>query len=621
MVGWRVRAWTVLVGLLAFAGLGFALVAAISWQPTVPEKPTVVAVTASSVVLDWDDVPSAVEYQLSMREGEWLALPQDDIRLDFDGSSAVISQLPAGTNLAFGVRARAPIGKWSDWSEVLWDVNLTDTTSVPSHPGYLTVSGRAPGRVELDWQDVPDADSYQIHFSNARDSGAPWTLLPTEDIDLWLDGSRAIVNGLPESTDLAYRFTVRAANQLGSSGWSEVVTAPGALDTPSEVIGRRYGPGRVLLNWANVFDATSYQVGLLLNKETVDQWAILPVEGIQVSLDGTSATIGPLPQESEIEYSFVVRAISAIGESNWSGIIQVPVDLIPPEKLAAWHGELGAVLMSWGNIPAADTYQIRLWHRVENQPAWVQLPAENIEVALDGPSAILRQLPAYAGYFFQVRSVDAAEVPSPWSEVVYLQNQVGLQLPAPPEAPFGPATFTPVPTPTLEPTFTPTPTATLEPIPTVEPTPTPTPEPRRRSSRSSRPNTPTPAPTPTFTPTPEAWLYPNPASSGLPKYKWTEFTIMGDTQRVSVFFSDTKMAVGGGKYNNTEGVNKGVPMTAEEACASPYYDGPFATTRGNTIYATGCEEGDAVIRLWEWNRGADWRDLHSHEFQVVEVVE
>ncbi len=607
MVGWRVRAWTVLVGLLTFAGLGFALVAAISWQPTVPEKPTVVAASASSVVLDWDDVPSAVEYQLSMRESEWLALPQNDIRLDFDGSSAVISQLPEGRNLAFGVRARAPFGKWSDWSEVLWDVNLPGSHSLPSHPGHLTVSGRAPGRVELDWQDVPDADSYQIHFSNARDSGAPWTLLPTEDIDLWLDGSRAIVNGLPESTDQAYRFTVRASNPLGSSGWSEVVTAPGALDTPSEITGRRYGPGRVLLNWANVFDATSYQVGLLLNKETVDLWAILPVEGIQVSVDGTSATIGPLPQESEIEYSFVVRAINAIGESNWSGIIQVPVDLIPPEKLAAWHGELGAVLMSWGNIPAADTYQIRLWHRVENQPAWVQLPAENIEVALDGPSAILRQLPAYAGYFFQVRSVDAAQVPSPWSEVVYLQNQVGIQLPTPPEAPFVPATFTPVPTPTLEPTFTPTPTATLVPIPTVEPTPTPTPEPRRRSSRSSRPNTPTPAPTPTYTPTPSAWLDPHPAASGLPKHEWTEFTVNGGNQKVSVFFHATRMRSGSSPFG----------LTPEEACEGGTHDGPFATASGNTIYATGCEEGDALITLRDYSTD-DWDDLVSYDFEVVE---
>ena len=612
MVGWRVRAWTVLVGLLAFAGLGFALVAAISWQPTVPEKPNVVAVTASSVVLDWDDVPSAVEYQLSMREGEWLALPQDDIRLDFDGSSAVISQLPAGTNLAFGVRARAPIGKWSDWSEVLWDVNLPGTPSVPSHPGHLTVSGRAPGRVELDWQDVPDADSYQIHFSNARDSGAPWTLLPTEDIDLWLDGSRAIVNGLPESTDLAYRFTVRAANQLGSSGWSEVVTAPGALDTPSEVIGRRYGPGRVLLNWANVFDATSYQVGLLLNKETVDQWAILPVEGIQVSLDGTSATIGPLPQESEIEYSFVVRAINAIGESNWSGIIQVPVDLIPPEKLAAWHGELGAVLMSWGNIPAADTYQIRLWHMDGNQPSWAELPLGDIEVSLDGPSAVLRQLPAYAGYFFQVRSVDAAEVPSPWSEVVYLQNQVGLQLPAPPKAPFVPATFTPVPTPTLEPTFTPTPTATLEPIPTVEPTPTPTPAPRRRSSRrSSRPNTPTPAPTPTYTPTPSAWLYPNPAASGLPMDEWTEFTVRGGNQTVSVFFHAGKMRSGGGAYVKDE------EDVCEDEDEGHSFDGPYATKSGQTIYAIGCKEGEARIVLRDYST-KDWDDLVSYDFEVVE---
>ena len=619
MVGWRVRAWTVLVGLLAFSGLGFALVAAISWQPTVPEKPNVVAVTASSVVLDWDDVPSAVEYQLSMREGEWLALPQDNIRLDFDGSSAEISQLPAGTNLAFGVRARAPFGKWSDWSEVLWDVDLPGTTSVLSQPGHLTISGRAPGRVELDWQDVPDADSYQIHFSNARDSGAPWTLLPTADIDLWLDGSRAIVNGLPESTDLAYRFTVRAANQLGSSGWSEVVTAPGALDTPSEVIGRRYGPGRVLLNWANVFDATSYQVGLLLNKETVDQWAILPVEDIQVLMDGTSATIGPLPQETEAEYSFVVRAISSIGESNWSGIIQVPVDLIPPEKLAAWHGELGAVLMSWANVPAADTYQIRLWHRVENQPAWVQLPLENIEVSLDGPSAVLRQLPAYAGYFLQVRSVDAAEVPSPWSEVVYLQNQVGLQLPAPPEAPFVPATFTPVPTPTLVPTFTPTPTATLVPKPTLEPTPTPTPEPRRRSSRSSRPNTPTPAPPPSFTATPEpkAWLYPNPAASGLPKHEWTEFKVMGGNQEVSVFFTAARMRSGSSPFSPGETQEV---MTPEEACGTDNdmdtHDGPFATASGRYIYAIGCVAGDAVITLRDWSN--DWVELHSHEFQVVE---
>ena len=608
MVGWRVRARTVLVGLLAFAALGLVLVGTLSWHPAVPEKPSVVAVTSSSVVLEWDDVPSAVEYQLSMRESEWLALPLEDIRLDFDGSSAVISQLPAGTNLAFGVRARAPIGRWSEWSEVVWDVNLPTIETVPSHPGHLTVSGRAPGKVELDWQDVSDANSYQVHFSNAFESGAPWTLLPTADIDLWLDGSGAVVHGLPESTDQAYRFKVRAANQLGNSEWSEVVKAPAALDTPSGVTGRRYGPGTVMLNWVEVFNANSYQVGLLLSKESVYKWAVLPVEGIQVSVEGSSATVGPLPEDSELEYSFVVRAINAIGESNWSGIIQVPVELHAPEDLTAAHGELGAVLMNWGTVPAADTYQIRLWHMDGNQPVWVQLPLGDMEVSLHGPSAILRKLPAYAGYFLQVRAVDAAQVPSPWSEVVYLQNQEGTQLPAPPEAPFVPATFTPVPTPTLVPTFTPTPTATLEPIPTLEPTPTPTPTPRRRTSgRSSRPNTPTPAPTPTYTPTPRAWLDPNPGTSGLPMHEWTEFTVRGGHEKVSVFFNSARIASGSSPFG----------MTADEACAGDSHGGPYATGSGQTVYAAGCEEGDSNITLRDYSTD-DWDELDSYDFQVVE---
>ena len=111
-------------------------------------------------------------------------------------------------------------------------------------------------------------------------------------------------------------------------------------------------------------------------------------------------------------------------------------------------------------------------------------------------------------------------------------------------------------------------------------------------------------------------------------HDWTEFKVRGGTEKVSVFFSDTELAIGGSIYRN----NEGDPMTAKEACESPdysnYYDGPFATTSGNTIYATGCEEGDAVIILWEYEEDVDdedfdgnddgWKSLHSYEFQVVE---
>ena len=76
-----------------------------------PENFTGQVIAKGQVALDWDNVAGATEYQVQLwTPKEQLVLPNGDIGIVFDGSSATVSGLPDYASWSFKVSAS---GDWS----------------------------------------------------------------------------------------------------------------------------------------------------------------------------------------------------------------------------------------------------------------------------------------------------------------------------------------------------------------------------------------------------------------------------------------------------------------------------------------------------------------------------
>ena len=86
--------------------------------------------------------------------------------------------------------------------------------AIPDVPDRPTSNTIYEGMVDLEWNDVPGATSYDVQAFRSD-----WFDLPGNGVSIAFYGPGAIIRGLtPESR---YYFRVRANNALGSSDWSE----------------------------------------------------------------------------------------------------------------------------------------------------------------------------------------------------------------------------------------------------------------------------------------------------------------------------------------------------------------------------------------------------------------
>ena len=93
-------------------------------------------------------------------------------------------------------------------------------SSPPDVPDTPTGEVTGKGQVRLDWNDVEGATYYQVRFYGNED----WVELPTDEIEIVIDGSGATVSNLPVYG--FYYFAVRAGNAAGVSEWSDFLTLP-----------------------------------------------------------------------------------------------------------------------------------------------------------------------------------------------------------------------------------------------------------------------------------------------------------------------------------------------------------------------------------------------------------
>ena len=135
---------------------------------------------------------------------------------------------------------------------------VTAQGSAPGTPERPTGTAVFIGGVDLQWNDVTRADSYEVQlFKNGK-----WTDLPENVVDIAFYGAGAIISELDPSATLWFR--VRARNSYGSSDWSDW----NQMNSTSQYAeGRRPRPDNVVASGAPAINGTT-QIGKVLRADT-----------------------------------------------------------------------------------------------------------------------------------------------------------------------------------------------------------------------------------------------------------------------------------------------------------------------------------------------------------------
>ena len=134
------------------------------------------------------------------------------------------------------------------------------------------------GGVDLEWDDVPGADTYEVQTWR----GGQWTDLPGDDVEIAFYGVGAIVSGLDPQSSLW--FQVRAVNAHGVSEWSPMLF----MNATSEfTLGRRARPANVTATGAPVIMGAA-EVGETLRADTTGIEDDNGLDGVRFEYQWTS---------------------------------------------------------------------------------------------------------------------------------------------------------------------------------------------------------------------------------------------------------------------------------------------------------------------------------------------
>ena len=163
---------------------------------------------------------------------------------------------------------------------------LTSAATAAVEPNRLMGTAIFVGGVDLEWTDVPGAESYEVQlFRNVQ-----WIDLPGDGVEIAFYGAGAIISQLNHD-GYTYWFQVRANNAKGSSEWSD----PYLMQPTNHFeAGRKERPENVVATGAPAINGIA-QVGKVL---TADASAIEDGNGLNrvkfqyqwVSYDGTTDT-------------------------------------------------------------------------------------------------------------------------------------------------------------------------------------------------------------------------------------------------------------------------------------------------------------------------------------------
>ena len=331
--------------------------------------------------------------------------------------------------------------------------NEETLTSAPTEPvlgdgppGAPRNLNAAPGNKEVTLSWDPPADNGNAPATGYR---IEWRIDGKDyDENLW-GTARSTTYKTNDQANLAngvkYFFRVRAGNGSGNSygpygpSSGEVSATPtsgSAVDLGTPVLSdtETLHHGMVRLDWEDVEDAGWYVVQYYHVKG--GEWLDLPAVGVDIAFHGSSAVVSDLHGLSWLR----VGAMSCAGASEWSQIEQlfgtnasdwkdVPVpeveegDEIEPCPVVLGTPVLsdtetlhhGMVKLDWQDIEDAGWYVVQYYHVKGGE--WLDLPAEGVDIAFHGSSAVVSNLHGLS--WLRVGAMSCAGA-SEWSQIEQL---------------------------------------------------------------------------------------------------------------------------------------------------------------------------------------------------------
>ncbi len=285
---------------------------------TLPQEPSVPSnVNASdvtSILVTWDKVEGATEYEISITDVK--TNEESIIKIGSDNSYLHTGLAPDRT-FRYKVMAINNIGS-NEWrTEVVKYTLLATPTNLVS----TTASSISIG---LAWDAVDGATSYDIEKNGELFSG--------------ITATKNFFNDLTPNTK--HEFRIRAIGENNDSNWSNKISVMTKLDTPTK-INKIIKESSIYLSWDEIKDATGYDI-------EVD--GVIEDNASSLFYNNSKLTIG-------IEHKYRIRAKTSENYSEWSEEIVAIVRPAAPQNLETVPFA-NDIILTWKSIEGASSYDI-----------------------------------------------------------------------------------------------------------------------------------------------------------------------------------------------------------------------------------------------------------------------
>ncbi|WP_165977805.1 phospholipase A2 [Nonomuraea diastatica] len=306
--------------------------------------------------------------------------------------------LSPGVNYAYYVRAVAANGVEGAPSAV---VTTRGRSSVPPAPTNLRVTVGTVGDATLTWTAAEEEVAYLVHQRDVTAGETLFTQVPVEEAE----ATTQKIEGLESGHE--YEFKVSAANTVGESLSSNVVTTTARFATPAAPTGLTVTAevdATVTLRWTGsaTGDPDTYQVYHRPAGTT---------EFTPLDLPSDTTTLRTRHLSSGTTYDFKVAGVNAGGEGPASNVASATAVMRPPGAptgLTATAGTDGTIKLTWKAAERAGAYWVHRRDVTSGQTDFAKSDAP-----VETTTATVDRLISGNTYEFKVTAVgDGGEGPS-----------------------------------------------------------------------------------------------------------------------------------------------------------------------------------------------------------------
>ncbi|MCH3963530.1 MAG: fibronectin type III domain-containing protein [Clostridium sp.] len=293
---------------------------------------------ASEIHMSWDSIDDASYnvYRSDSEDGEYIKV----------NTTEVLSNSYEDTGLEPGKTYYYKVST----GDVLSFSKFASALTWPGVPEGLQGSGLDKSRIQLDWNDIPGVEGYNIYRSDSENG--VYSKINTDGItsntyiDTELDSGRAYY----------YKITYYyndGKDESEKSNFASAITLPGI---PEGLAVTDIDINKVGLGWNNVLGAQSYNI-YRSESETGDYSKIGSTSGTSYENTGL---------ESGKTYYYKITAVNGTGESEKSSGVSAathngtPTPALPgvPTGLQASGLDEIRIRLNWNNVSGADSYNI-----------------------------------------------------------------------------------------------------------------------------------------------------------------------------------------------------------------------------------------------------------------------